>query len=83
MEDKGIYRLKFDYVIEHSGFVSDGKKKCWCLATTKTPAIGSTLTHLFNKLKQIDYLEKTTIEDNKWIIPHINKEVIVILNNLT
>ena len=84
-----IYKLKWYYAVKHSGFVyekgrlfiSDGKNKCWCLATPKRAAIGSGLKHLMNELIKIGYLEKTTIEDNEWVKPHINKEALAILNN--
>lgn len=84
-----IYRLKWYYAVRHSGsiyeqnrlFVYDGKDKCWCLATPKRPAIGSGLKILMEELINIGYLEKTTIEDNEWVKPHINKEALAILNN--
>lgn len=86
-----IYKLKYYYAVPHSGVVYDKGRificesdeyhvnnKCWCLATPDKPAIGSTLYFLVKDLLKLDYLEETTLEENEWVLPHINKEVKVL-----
>jgi len=85
-----FYRLNKNYIVNsnyaaHGGsgyeyesgriFVDIDGYHCWCLATPKSPRIGSHLSHLIRELKSKNMLDEINIEEEYWIHPHISREV--------
>ena len=75
-----FYKLNRDYEKYDSYkkgriFVDIDGYHCWCLATPTMPKIGSHLSHLIKEMKSKGVLDEVKIEDEKWILPHINREV--------
>lgn len=77
------YKLTKDYTVLHSGvvhekgrlFVELDKNKVWLLATPIKKAKGSGFSHLLGELKRENYVEEVNLLNEKWVHPHINKEV--------